>query len=282
MSTRLKRALEEKELLIGMQIFTANPTAVEIMGYAGFDWVSIDMEHSATSFESVEHMIRAADAGRIIPLVRVAQNDPQTISHALDAGAAGIIVPHVNTAEDVARALSACRYPPAGMRGVCQGVRGAGWGFQFRSWDKVYKVLNEEVVVVPMIEERQAVENFDAMLQIEGVDVYFIGMADLGPSYGWPGATFEDPRMREIAINLAKKARAAGKAMMAPVAPNLDREYCEYLVGLGIRLLSYGTDVLLFAKECREGATAVADIRSAFASRRNDLAVAGKSAAQRG
>ncbi|MBI2910269.1 MAG: hypothetical protein HYX92_21715 [Chloroflexi bacterium] len=262
MANRLKKALEEKQVLLGMQAFSGSPSFVEVMGLAGFDWVSIDMEHSPATFETVLQMTRTADAAGIIPLVRVAQNDPREILHALDAGGAGIIVPHVNSAEELRRALAACRYPPDGVRGTCMMVRGARYGFE--EWGAFYRKLNEDVVVVPLIEEREGVEDFDAMLEVEGVDVYWLAVADLGQSYGFPGATFEHPGMRAIATDLVAKAKRAGKAMMIPVSPRLDREYCEYLVGLGFRLLSFGSDMSVFAKACKQAASYARDIRESL------------------
>lgn len=259
MANRLTKALEEKKVLIGMQAFAASPTFVELLGLTGFDWVSIDMEHSATTFETVVQMTRAADASGIIPLVRVAENDPALILHALDAGGAGIIIPHVNTADELRAAVSACRYPPDGTRGTCSTVRGARYGIG--KWEELYKKSNREVIVVPLIEEREAVENFDAMLQVEGVDVYWLAVGDLGQNYGFPGASFEHPGMRAVATEVIEKAKQAGKAMMIPVAPKLEPEYCDYLVDMGFRLLSYGTDIRVFERTCTKAASHVAKIR---------------------
>lgn len=259
MGNRLKKALDEKRVLIGMQVFSGSPTFLEILGLAGFDWVSIDMEHSPTTFDTVLQMTRTADSAGIIPLVRVAANDPHQILHALDAGGAGIIIPHVNTAEELQQAVAACRYPPDGIRGTCSMVRGARYGFE--QWDTFYKKLNEEVIVVPLVEEKEGVQNFDAMLKVDGVDVYWLAVGDLGQSYGFPGASFEHPGMRAIASEVIEKANRAGKAMMIPVAPKLEGEYCQYLVDLGFRLLSFGTDIALFARSCRQATSDVAKIR---------------------
>lgn len=259
MANRLTKALEEKKVLIGMQAFSGSPTFVELLGATGFDWVSLDMEHSASTFETVVHMARAADAYGIIPLVRIAENEPSLILHALDTGAAGIIIPHCNNAHELRQAVAACRYPPDGIRGKCQTVRGARYGIG--SWDELYRKLNSEVIVVPLIEEREAVEDFDEMLKVDGVDVYFLAVGDLGQNYGFPGASFEHPGMRAIAMEVVEKANKAGKAMMIPVSPKLEPEYCDYLVDLGFRLLSYGTDIRVFERTCSKATAHVAKIR---------------------
>lgn len=259
MANRLKEALQKKKILIGMQVFSGSPTFVEILGLAGFDWVSIDMEHSPITFETVLQMTRTADAAGIIPLVRVAENDPGEILHALDAGAAGVIVPHVNTPEELERVVQACRYPPDGIRGTCTTVRGARYGFE--PWNTFYKKLNQDVIVVPLIEERQAVENFDGMVAVEGVNIFWVGISDLGQSYGLAGASFEHPVLQAAAKEVIAKATKAGKAVMAPVAPLLSLEYARELIDMGFKLLSFGTDISVFRRSCQQIAADIAAAR---------------------
>jgi 2-keto-3-deoxy-L-rhamnonate aldolase RhmA len=110
MANGLLERLKKKRVILGMQCFTGSTALVEILGYSGFDWVSIDMEHTTLSFAEVENLIRAAQVSGMIAMVRVLDNEPHLIAKALDCGAAGVIVPHIQCADDVKRALKAARY----------------------------------------------------------------------------------------------------------------------------------------------------------------------------
>jgi 2-keto-3-deoxy-L-rhamnonate aldolase RhmA len=244
-----KRRLNEKGNLLGMQCFTGSPAIVEMLGQAGYDWVSLDMEHTPWDFAHIEHLIRAANASGICPLVRVAENDPLFILRALDAGAAGIIVPHVSSRADLERAVSAALYPPHGTRGACGGIRATGYGIE--KWTDYIARTKEELVVVPLIEDAEAIEAFDDLLAVENVPVYWLGITDLALSLGVPGADFHDPKLAEIARSLNSRAAAAGKALMATVSPRVTVEYAHYLVSLGFRLISYASDVPVFMRTVR-------------------------------
>lgn len=261
----LKKALVQKHLLKGMQVFSTNPAAIEILGLAGFDWVSIDMEHTPLSFETVAHLVRAADAAGVVPLVRVSHNDGIEIMHALDTGAAGVIIPHVSTAEDLTSAIRHARYPPDGDRGVCPIVRGARYGFG--DWNSTYQEINRGVVVVPLVEEQAGVRNFDDMVQVDGADIYWLAVGDLSQSYNLPGASLEHPVLRQVAADLVGKATRAGKVMMATVSPKLDKSYAQFLADLGFRLLSFGADLSVFARACRQIAQDVSEIRASLLSK---------------
>ena len=75
-----RERVQKSGMLIGTQCFTGNPAIVEILGHAGWEWVSLDMEHAPTDFAQIEHLVRAAQCSNIVPLVRVGKNDPLLIS----------------------------------------------------------------------------------------------------------------------------------------------------------------------------------------------------------
>src|SRR6516162_5714677 len=149
MANELLRRIREKNTIIGMQCFTGSPALVEIMGYSGFDWVSIDMEHTTISFADVEHLTRAAQCSGMIPLVRINENEPKLIMKSLDAGAAGVIIPHVTSAADIQKALSAARFAPDGERGKCGQVRGSRYGADGVAWKDYWRKANADVIIVP-------------------------------------------------------------------------------------------------------------------------------------
>lgn len=230
---------------IGMQCFSGSPTLVEILGVAGFDWVSLDMEHSPTTYETIEHLARAARAGGTGALVRVAENDPIEIMRALDRGVDGVIIPHIRSVADMKAAIAATRYPPEGIRGTCTSTRASAWGL---TWKEYSQKAVRDTVVVAIIEDPEALDVFDDIVKVEGCDVFWLGTRDLTQGMGLPDADLYHPKLAEIARSLCERATAAGKVTMATVGPLLSNEYAKYLHALGFKCLSYGTDVKNFGK----------------------------------
>ena len=182
---RLAGYLKEDRPLMGIFMGLTSPALVEMAGHAGFDFVVIDNEHGPGGIETTEHMIRAARCAGLAPVVRVSGANQQEILRTLDVGASGVQVPQVNTAEQARLVVNAAKYPPMGNRGVAFSTRAAGYGF-FGGAGHV-QASNEQTVVITHIETAQAVEQLDAMLEVQGIDVMFIGPTDLSVSMGYPG-----------------------------------------------------------------------------------------------
>ncbi|WP_238015706.1 aldolase/citrate lyase family protein [Dactylosporangium sp. AC04546] len=249
MPTSLKERLRSQSLSIGMQSFSGSPALVEILGLAGFDWVSLDMEHSPTGLETIEHLARAARAGGTCPLVRVPRNDPIEIMRALDRGVDGVIVPHISSAADLEAAVAATRYHPAGIRGACTSTRASGYGTE--RWTDYLERAARDLVVVAIIEDEDGVRNFDDLLKVDGADVLWLGTRDLSQAMGLPDTDLHHPDLARLAKDMCDRAAARGKLMMATVGPVLSIEYAQYLHGLGFQCISYGTDVKNFGRFAR-------------------------------
>ena len=144
---KLKDKLRKKQLSIGSWMSLGDTSIAEIMAKAGFDWLVIDMEHSAISTEQCQELIRIVDLCGSSPLVRIGENNPLLIKRAMDAGAHGIIVPMVNSRKDAENAVSALKYPPSGTRGVGLS-RAQGYGASF---NKYKKWLEEESIIIVQI-----------------------------------------------------------------------------------------------------------------------------------
>ncbi|WP_139490120.1 HpcH/HpaI aldolase family protein [Brevibacillus dissolubilis] len=182
----LKQKIQAGHPAFGLFCSIPSPTMVEMIGCADFDFVIIDTEHVLINPETLENMIRAADAAHLTPLVRVADANPGTILRALDSGAQGIVVPHVQSREQAEAIVRASRYYPEGMRSLNSGRPGA-----FGKGDLVayMKKANEEILVIPMIESKEAVAQIDEILSVPGIDMVLEGAADLSQSYGVPWQT---------------------------------------------------------------------------------------------
>lgn len=176
----------------GIILFSGNPLILEIAAAAGCDYVIIDMEHSPLDLEHCGHLIRAADAAGIAAIVRVPEVDAALIKKVLNLGAAGIAIPHA-TVTNCRAALAAARYAPEGERGACAVVRSAG--YSPGDWNAHARAANRRVTVIPLLEDRAAIDDFEAMCAIDGIDVFFVGPTDLSIALGVPGATFDEPAM---------------------------------------------------------------------------------------
>ncbi|MGX7680825.1 HpcH/HpaI aldolase family protein [Jatrophihabitans sp. DSM 45814] len=246
----LRERLERRGILMGMQNFTGNPALVEILGASGFDFVSLDMEHAPTSWREVEEMARAADVHGFTALARVSTNDPIEIMKALDRGVDGVIVPHIGTPEDLQRAVAAAHYPPSGVRGACSAVRATQYSVS--KWSEYYQRADAETMVVPLLEDARALDNLDELMAADDVWLYFLGVRDLAQDLGVPGADYRHPVLADAVERVLRASADAGKSVIAPVAPNLEIEYATYLLELGFKCLSFGTDVSFFARSCAD------------------------------
>jgi 2-dehydro-3-deoxyglucarate aldolase len=175
----LKEKVKQKKVVFGGYISMAHPDVAEVIGAAGYDWVLFDTEHAPLDVATIQMLMQAMRFSQTPTLVRVAWNDMVLIKRALDIGTSGIIVPWVNSREDAMRAVSAMRYPPAGLRGV--GPRRAA------IIDPEYiETANKELFLAIQIETKQAIDRVDEILSVEGIDAAFIGPYDLSFSLGVP------------------------------------------------------------------------------------------------
>ncbi|HEX2277506.1 MAG TPA: aldolase/citrate lyase family protein [Candidatus Tectomicrobia bacterium] len=181
---RMKQKLREGQPVFGGLLRTPEPSLVEVLGYAGYDYVVLDAEHGAHSFEALDTLILSAYASNVTPVVRINDNAPGLIMRVLDLGAQGVLVPHIRNADDARRAVSAALYPPDGSRGI-----GPNRGSQFGAIpnDEYFKSINQEVAVMLMMEEAGAVEAIDAITDVKGITALSIGLSDLSGSLGVPG-----------------------------------------------------------------------------------------------
>ncbi len=204
--TRVREALANRSPVLGSWLQGGSLAAAEILAGAGFSWLGLDCEHTSADIASVESFARALQGRDTTFLVRVSRCDELEIRKCLDVGADGVIVPLVNNAEQAKRAVAAAKYPPVGNRGFCFG-RMNEWGNAF---DDYARSANQRTIVIAMIESKQAIENLDEILAVEGLDGVFIGPYDLSGSYGVPGET-QHPLVKEACQRVVEACRRARK-----------------------------------------------------------------------
>lgn len=242
----LKERLRRKQVTIGSWITIGDQSVAEIMSGAGFEWLAIDMEHSAISIAQCQELIRVIGLCRVAPLVRVGTNDPLLIKRAMDAGAHGVIIPMVNSKEDAENAVSAVRYPPLGERGV--GIsRAHGYGALFEQYKKW---LQKESIVVVQIEHKKAIENLEEILTAKGIDAFIVGPYDLSGSLGRPG-DFNCPEMQSV----LKHIRDVAKCFKIPMGFHVvqpDVAAALKKIKEGYKLLAFSFDAMLLGSLCRD------------------------------
>lgn len=182
MINALKQKLRDGRPVVGCFVGFHSPAIVEMLGYSGFDFVVIDNEHGPFSWGEVEDMIRAAEGAGVVPIVRVAY-DPSDIQKALDRGAYGIHVPMVNTKQRAEEVVQRAKYPPEGKRGAAFSCRSAKFG-KVGGTDYL-ETANRETLVAVHIETLEAANNIEEIMDVEGIDVYYLGPTDMSVTMGY-------------------------------------------------------------------------------------------------
>jgi len=209
---------------------------VEIVKLAGFDFIVLDAEHALLSLSDLNHMILAARALGLAPIVRVPDHGYGDVQRILDAGAAGLFFPHVADRAECEQVIRQASHPPYGTRGAGGGMRAGNWGMAGRGSASYVKDGVDKVMRIPMIEERIAVDNADEILAVQGVDGVFIGPGDLSMTMGMKPA---DAEVQSAIEEVLKKAKAA-RVPVGTVASD---------AGGARRLIEKGYDFILVSND---------------------------------
>ena len=177
---RMTEIIQSGNTPTGVYVMSTDATMTAAMGTAGFDFVVIDREHGPNDIQSTLGHIRAAEANGLVPMVRVLRNDSAEIQATLDVGAQAIIVPKISTRADAERALDASRYKPGG-RGMCPAVEAARWT---NDWPTYRDEANSNVLLIPLIETVEGVQNLREIAAVDGIDFAFFGFVDLALDMG--------------------------------------------------------------------------------------------------
>ena len=244
---KLKQELAKKKDSIGSWITIADTSVAEVMARSGFDWLTIDMEHSAITLPQAQELIRVIELCGVIPLVRVGSNDPVIIKRVMDAGACGVIVPMVNSGEDAQKAVDAVYYPPRGKRGVGL-ARAQAYGFGFEDYKRRSQ---EESVIIAQIEHKDAIENLEEILATKGIDGTIIGPYDLSASMGYPGQ-FTRPIVKKALAKYKSVCMKLDKPMGSHVIPP-DIKELKKRKREGYSFIAWSLDSLFLGNACRQG-----------------------------
>ena len=235
----LKRRLQADEAAAGVLITMPSVNLAQVLAGAGFDWLFIDMEHGSIDTAAMHHLIAATAGTACAPLVRVPRPDLALCKPALDAGAMGLIFPMICTAEQAAATVRCINYPPTGDRGWGPFYAPTRWGLPGPM--EYFEVANRELANIVLVEHIDAIDNIEAIMAVQGIDVAVIAPMDLAVSMGHPGDR-DHPEV-VAAIERAEKAILASPAALGGMA--LSSAEANAKIARGYRFLVMGYDVML-------------------------------------
>jgi 4-hydroxy-2-oxoheptanedioate aldolase len=205
MSDRVRERWDRGQVALNAWLTFDDATAAEAVAGAGFDAVTVDLQHGAVTTEDLGAIVAAIEPTGAVPFARLPWNDPAVAMRALDLGVRGVIAPMVNSADEASALAHACRYPPRGIRSYGP-VRSA-----FGSGHEQTERANETVLVFAQIETDEGLAAVDDICGVDGLDGLYVGPADLSMSLGLASfADFEDARLLEALDAVLQAAREHG------------------------------------------------------------------------
>lgn len=205
---KISEKIKNNMPILGIELYSGSPQMVEVIGSSGFDFAMLDMEHTPYGLQHISHLIRASIGVGMSPVVRVPKLDDYYIMSALDSGAHGVIVPRVMSSNDANNAVQASWFPPHGRRGMCPDVFATN--YRMDKWLNYAKNVKDEVTVIPLIEDKVAVDNIDEIMSVEGINCVLFGPGDFGVSIGGIEREFDEDVIKETK-EAVRKVCEAGK-----------------------------------------------------------------------
>lgn len=241
----LKKTLLEGRTVIGATVTVPNVDTALTLANAGFDFLWIEMEHGPITLESLRAILLATRGAKAVPITRVPTNELWLAKRVLDEGSLGVIFPFTSTRELAERAVAACRYPPLGDRGFGPALAMSRYGMGGAEY---VKFANENVLVVVIIERKEAIENIEAIASVPGIGVLFVGVNDLSFSLGIGGRT-TDPLVEQALT----KVLDAGRRHGIPVGyPTGNPAEINKRIAQGFRFFQAQSDIGLMAGGARD------------------------------
>jgi 2-keto-3-deoxy-L-rhamnonate aldolase RhmA len=251
---KVLEALKKNVTPLGMQMYSHDPDLIEIVGYAGFDFVMIDMEHSRVNPETMVMLIRTAEASGLTPLIRVPENNSTLIRSCVESGAKGVFVPHVMNAEQARKALDALRYPPEGKCGMCPAIRASYYSQE--AWEEYMAYSNENVMFIPLLEDKEAIDNAEGIIALlkPGTDAVGLGLGDIANSLltkKGEKVQWQHPYMKEAFDKVMAITKKADIPIIGMAWPKADLASAKATLANGTKILLFFPDTHFWAEMCR-------------------------------
>lgn len=236
----LKRRWQAGAVTLNGWLHIPSTWSAELMAHAGWDSVTVDMQHGLHGYESAIQLLQAISTTETVPLVRVNWNEPGSIMRLLDAGAYGVICPMINTRADCEAFVGACRYPPQGYRSLGPTRARVYGGADYAQH------ANDEILTIAMVETQEALDNLDAIASVPGLDAIFVGTGDLRLSLtGGIGFDSEDAAMDAA---LERVLQACARHGIVPGLFTTSPEYAHKMATWGFRFIAVKTDSMMLSE----------------------------------
>ena len=233
----LQKTMNEKSPVFGLFVSEIySPWLGSMLDAAGYDFCILDMEHGAFSMPEISAMVAGFRGGHCTPIVRIPSIRRDVITPLLDLGIGGLVVPNVETADDVRTCIEYMKYQPQGSRGLS--LSRPHTGFVPTERDRFLAETNARNLLIIQIESPRAVENLDKILAVPGIDVAFVGCADLSLSMGVPN----DPTLGPLRETLELVLRKANQHGIHGGANVTQPDMIAALTSLGLRMITITTD----------------------------------------
>ena len=250
-TNHVRAKLKRGEPSVGTWLTLPDTMAARLMAQVGFDWLTVELEHSPTNFETAANSFAVIAATGPVPLARVPFNTVENIKRVLDTGAYGIVVPMVNSRAEAEAAVAAARYQPLGTRSIGGQIHAANFDTDPATY---YARANEEILVVLMAEHIKAIEAADDILRLPGIDVIFIGPNDLHNSMGKPPAFESEHKEYVDAVkHILKTARKYG---VAPGIHVVDAAAARRRLAEGFQFIAVASEAGMMLAKAAETAQA--------------------------
>jgi 4-hydroxy-2-oxoheptanedioate aldolase len=252
---KFKQNLQSPKPQFGLWMGLPDTICAEIGAGAGFDWVLIDAEHAPYDLRGIQHHLQAIAPYDVPALVRPAEGSTAIIKQLLDVGVQTLLIPMVNTAEQARQLVQDSLYPPQGIRGLGTSMaRAAHWnGIP----DYLHKA-NDEICLIVQVETKQALDNLNEIVAVEGVHGVFIGPSDLSASMGYVG----NPGHPEVVAAVEQGIDTIVKAGKAAGVLAVDEKLANIYVEKGASFVGVGVDASLLATSVRNLATKFCNVDS--------------------
>lgn len=244
----VKASLRRGETSVGTMVFEFKTKGIgRIASNAGAEFVIYDTEHTESTWETIATLLATSRAATAVPIVKVPAIERTSLSRPLDVGAMGLMMPMVESASQARDIVRWAKYPPQGERGAAFGL--AHDDYAALDSRATMQSVNNETLLIAQIETLQGVRNLAEIAGVEGIDILWVGQADLTNSMGIPGQ-FDDMGYQKILDRVAQVAEESGKAAGFLV---YSMDEAQRMIDRGYRCLAYSVDIWIYAAALKEG-----------------------------
>jgi len=236
MENLLKTRLYNGETVFGTWSMLPSSFVIDVIACTGVDFVIIDLEHGSIPLSTAEEMVRAAQVNNCQPIIRVGDSNENTILHALETGSNAVLVPHISTPDEAEHISKSTKYFPEGSRGLSPYTRNHGYSHSDIS--ESLRRANQNVLTGILVEGKEGIANLPRILEVNGIDLVYLGIYDISQSVGYPGE-IDHPVVVENMKKCFEQIRMAGK-----IAGTFSRDIgnSRFLKSIGVQFIAYLVD----------------------------------------